>query len=450
MRDELVKGLAADQLLEVIQEVEALLVGDRAEGVVRVDAALEVGDELGVLVVGAVVVDGVLEGLPADDGGEVPLRLAVDGGAYPALDVDGPSLVEPEVLPAAAGYEISAPAVGKLVGDDVYVLAVTADEGGCRKRVDGVLHACDSISLLILLCVLDKRLAQLTSVREARGEHQHVVLAPLVREDQLLGDLDELLNVPLQLPLGVVELLGPGRDLAARSNLRGGDVSGGQGKQVRRDGHLLLKDVRRGHVVLVQRLRGQDAAGDDGERGRDVEGVGGLDVGCVLAGEQRAGVDGLALREHVRVLPVGRLRGREPLQRGAVLGGLHLDAQLHDVALLGALGHRDAQRGPEGLGGVLEPPLGLRAADGDGADVEVARIEHNLPALPRGARDDVIVDTALERLRVEVDGEVGRRVLGEPRGVIGERAGVPVGGHVGGCRCECAEVTRACAGRERG
>lgn len=148
MGDELVKGVAADELLEVVQEVEALLVGDGAEGVVRIDAALEVGDELGVLVVGAVVIDGVLEGLPADDGGEVALGLTVDGGADAALDVDGPSLVEPEVLPAAAGHEVPAPAVGELVGDDVYVLAVTADEGGSCKSVDGVLHACGTISSL--------------------------------------------------------------------------------------------------------------------------------------------------------------------------------------------------------------------------------------------------------------------------------------------------------------
>lgn len=247
-----------------------------------------------------------------------------------------------------------------------------------------------------------------------------------------------------------MELLGAGRDLAARTDLRGGNVSGRQGEQVRRDGHLLLKDIRRGNVVLVQRLGGQDAAGDDGERGSDVEGVGRLDVGGVLAGEQRARVNGLALREHVRVLPVGRLRGCEPLQRGAVLGGLHLDAQLHDIALLGALGHRDAQRRAEGLRGLLERPLGLGAADGDGADVEVARVEHNLLALPRGARYDVIVDAALERLRVKVDAQVSRSVLGEPGGVIGERAGVPVGGHLDGCGRECAQERRACAGRERG
>ncbi len=40
--------------------MEALLVRDGAESIVRVDAVLEVVDELGVFVVGAVVIYGVL------------------------------------------------------------------------------------------------------------------------------------------------------------------------------------------------------------------------------------------------------------------------------------------------------------------------------------------------------------------------------------------------------
>lgn len=273
---------------------------------------------------------------------------------------------------------------------------------------------------------------RLTSVREARRKHQDVILSPLVREDELLSDLDELLHITLQLPLGIVQFFRACRNLATRPNLRRRDVSRSQGKQVRRDGDLLLKDIGRGHVVLVQGLGGENAAGDDGEGRRDVEGVGGLHVGGVLTGEQRARVDGLALREHVGVLLVGGLRGSEPAQRGALLGGLQLNAQLDHVALGDALGHGDVQGRAERGGAVLEFPLGLGAADGDGPDVEVARVEHDLPALLGGARHDVIVDAALERLGLKVDGQVRRRVLGEPRGVIGERAGIPLGGHVDG------------------
>ncbi len=45
------------------------------------------------------------------------------------------------MFPAATGHEVAAPAVGKLVGNDVDVLPVTADNGGRGKSEDGVLHA---------------------------------------------------------------------------------------------------------------------------------------------------------------------------------------------------------------------------------------------------------------------------------------------------------------------
>lgn len=59
MGDELVKGVAANEALEVVEEVEALLVGNGAEGVIGVDA-LVVDDELGELGVVAEECDGVL------------------------------------------------------------------------------------------------------------------------------------------------------------------------------------------------------------------------------------------------------------------------------------------------------------------------------------------------------------------------------------------------------
>lgn len=43
---------------------------------------------------------------------------------YSSLEVNGPALIQPEMLPGAVGYQVAAPAVGQLVGDDIDVLAI--------------------------------------------------------------------------------------------------------------------------------------------------------------------------------------------------------------------------------------------------------------------------------------------------------------------------------------
>jgi hypothetical protein len=67
VRNELVKLGLAHEVLNVEQEVEALLVGDAGESIIRV-LALQVCDELCELVVVTEVVHRVLQGLPSDDG----------------------------------------------------------------------------------------------------------------------------------------------------------------------------------------------------------------------------------------------------------------------------------------------------------------------------------------------------------------------------------------------
>lgn len=57
--DELVKGGAADEAVQVVEEVEALLVGNGAVDVLGVDVVVA-DDELGVLVVGTKVADSIL------------------------------------------------------------------------------------------------------------------------------------------------------------------------------------------------------------------------------------------------------------------------------------------------------------------------------------------------------------------------------------------------------
>lgn len=76
MRDELVKLGLSHEVLKVEQEVEALLVGDARESVVRV-LALQISDQLGELMVMAEVFHRVSQRLPADNGREMAVRLAV-------------------------------------------------------------------------------------------------------------------------------------------------------------------------------------------------------------------------------------------------------------------------------------------------------------------------------------------------------------------------------------
>ena len=78
MGNELVEFLLSHQGLQVVQEVEPLLVGDARERIVGV-LAFQVSHQLGELVVGAIMVHRVCERLPADDGREMAIGLAVSG-----------------------------------------------------------------------------------------------------------------------------------------------------------------------------------------------------------------------------------------------------------------------------------------------------------------------------------------------------------------------------------
>ena len=138
MGDELVELFDADQFLDVVQEGEALFVGDGAEGVVGV-LAFEVRDELGEVVVFAELGDGVGQGFPADDGGEVAVLVAaVDFALDAAFEVDGPAFVEPEVFPGGVADEVAGPAVGEFVGNNVDILTVAGDEGRRGEGIDWV------------------------------------------------------------------------------------------------------------------------------------------------------------------------------------------------------------------------------------------------------------------------------------------------------------------------
>ena len=95
-------------------------------------------------------------------GGLAPFQRLEDA----ALGVDGEPLVEPEVVGARVGDQVSRPGVRQLVGDDVDERAVAGDHRGRDEGEPRVLHA---------------------AVGEAGRHHQDVVALPLVRAEQLLG-----------------------------------------------------------------------------------------------------------------------------------------------------------------------------------------------------------------------------------------------------------------------
>lgn len=105
--DELVPLLNANQLLEVVEEGRALLVGNAREGIIRI-LTLKVRDQLGVFVVFTELGDAVRQGLPADKSAEIadPL-VVVDSSLDASFQVDSPAFVEPEVLPASAALRIN-------------------------------------------------------------------------------------------------------------------------------------------------------------------------------------------------------------------------------------------------------------------------------------------------------------------------------------------------------
>lgn len=128
------------------------------------------------------------------------------------------------MLPRGICDKVAAPAVRQLVGDYVDIFPVLlrqlpasssllekrgnshlGNQARRRKRVDGVLHA---------------------TVRETRRENQDIVFTPLVRVDDPLDGLDELVRVSLELPLALGDSVGAGHDDASWADGSFGEVAG--------------------------------------------------------------------------------------------------------------------------------------------------------------------------------------------------------------------------------
>ena len=98
MRDELVPFFDTNYFFQETEERITFFIRDRRKGIIRI-LAFKVNNHLCKLVVGTEVLDGIFKCFPANDGREITLRLAMDCGCETTLRINGPPLVEPEVLP---------------------------------------------------------------------------------------------------------------------------------------------------------------------------------------------------------------------------------------------------------------------------------------------------------------------------------------------------------------
>jgi hypothetical protein len=168
----------------------------------------------------AELVDAVAECFPADDGAEVAVLLpffpvAVERGEDAAFEVDGPAFVQPEVLPTTVGNQVTGPRVGEFVGDDVDVLAVAGDEGGCGeldREVVSIIRSWfyTSENAYSILRILHP------TIRERGWEYKDVVSCPRIRIHDALRRLNERLHIIFKLPLTTLQLLGSGPDSTPR------------------------------------------------------------------------------------------------------------------------------------------------------------------------------------------------------------------------------------------
>ena len=138
MRDELIPFLLANKFFKMVEKYETLLIRHRRECIIGI-FTLEINNQFRELVILPKSLDRVLKRLPADNGGEIAMRFAVNRSLDASLQIRRPALIQPEMLPACRTDQISAPGVRELVRNDVDVFAVLGNDGGCGKSKDWVL-----------------------------------------------------------------------------------------------------------------------------------------------------------------------------------------------------------------------------------------------------------------------------------------------------------------------
>lgn len=151
-------------------------------------------------------------------------------------------------------------------------------QGRGNKGKEGVLHA---------------------AVRKRRGQDEQIVPAPDIRTCDLFCGFEHLLHI-LKLPLCFINNVRERPDGASRGELAPFKLAEGEGYEITRNRDGAFKPAGVGAIAVVggDALRGHDdreglVRSGEGYKG----GVGRLDGGSVLRGQDGAGVDGLTLGE---------------------------------------------------------------------------------------------------------------------------------------------------------
>eukprot|EP00760_Papus_ankaliazontas_P033603 PhM_4_TR6491/c0_g1_i1/m.61603 len=243
--------------------------------------------------------------------------------------------------------------------NDVHLGAVTGQHRGADEREARVLHA---------------------AVRERLRKHEHIVATPFVRPHKALGDANVLLNLHKVVADDRLSR-GLAVDGAAGTELCADKVARGDCDKVRRKGLGLLE--ARDHCVAHDLGALRQGRHDNNKvlGCADLRRVGAADPGRILAGQHRARVDGLALREQERQRAAVRLLRRHPAQRGAVRRGHVRDSELQ-------LSHTDGRRQldrerraeglcvlSDGVHGLHVCTVGAEAEQLNEAHVESTRVE---------------------------------------------------------------------------
>ncbi len=370
--EEHVEARAADHGFDRLQEQGAFRVRNLAEAVVGVMTfEIEVQHRLPRFQIGHVAFDAGARELHLHHGAFG----AEDALHDPVLEIDGETLVEPEVAPRRVRHEVAGPRVRQLVRDQGHERLVPRDHRRCRESEARILHPAE---------------------REGRRQHEHVVAAPAVRTEQVLGRADHRFGV-LELGVRALDHRRFGPDAAARRNWAEREVTARERDQVRRD-RPVHPEAEGAFGVLAELLGAHQCR--QAFRSTNPRRVRHADTGRILQRDPRPRQGCLALREEKRGLSTGSLARFEPLDGVGVRGGPVLDA--HGCVRSGEV-DRQGSAEPVVLGPQLE--LAGRAVGAQHAlDREALRVQDErrarLPAL------EVEPNAAADRPRAEIELEV--------------------------------------------
>ncbi|KAH3664117.1 hypothetical protein OGAPHI_004831 [Ogataea philodendri] len=226
MLDEWVEGFfSSKNLFDMVKEIESFFVRHSAKRVVRIGTILQVHDQCSVFRLSlAHRLYGVLQLRPSDDCTELSMLLSVQPFDDSTFQVHCPTFIQPEVFERSVRDQVSGPAVGQLVGNDVHVLSVARDDGWGDKSAVWMLHS---------------------AKRHGLGQNEHVVVLPFIVKHEVLGSFDETLGIVFEFVLTSVQKLWLCPCSRTRSNWSTLEVSGSNGTQVGWNRHWLFELVKR-------------------------------------------------------------------------------------------------------------------------------------------------------------------------------------------------------------